>query len=76
MISFRPFRELIRERKISTYYLRSKCGRYNLDNKTITRLMCDESVSTNTIDSLCQIFNCELYDIIEVLPDSTESEEK
>ncbi len=69
MISFRPFRDLIKERRISTYYLRNKCGPYNLDSKTIHRLMHDESVSTNTIDSLCQIFACGVEDIVEVFPD-------
>lgn len=69
MISFRPFRELIKKRKISTYYLRNKCGDYNLGNKTLERLLNDESVSTNTIDALCQIFHCEITDIMEVLPD-------
>ena len=69
MISFRPFRELIKERNISTYYLRNKSGPYNLDSKTIARVMKDESVSTNTVDALCQIFNCKLEDIMEVLPD-------
>lgn len=74
MISFRPFRELIKTKQVSTYYLRNKCGPYNLDNKTIERLMHDESVSTNTIDALCQIFNCNLEDIMEVLPDLTETD--
>lgn len=69
MISFEPLRKLMIDRKISTYFLRNKCGKYNLDSKTIQRLMHDESVSTNTIDALCQIFNCAITDIIEVLPD-------
>ena len=69
MISFRPFREQIAKRKISTYFLRNKCGNYNLDSKTIQRLMHDESVSTNTIDALCQILDCRISDIMEVLPD-------
>ncbi|MBQ7573840.1 MAG: helix-turn-helix transcriptional regulator [Clostridia bacterium] len=70
MISFAPFRKLIQERNISTYYLRNKCGKYNLDNKTIQRLMNDESVSTYTVNSLCSIFNCDLSDIMEFLPDN------
>lgn len=70
MISFAPFRRLIQERNISTYYLRNKCGEYNLDNKTIQRLMNDESVSTYTINSLCNIFDCQLSDIMEFLPDN------
>lgn len=69
MISFKPLRELMKERKISTYFLRNKCGQYNLDSKTIQRLMNDESVSTNTIDALCQIFGCTFADIMEILPD-------
>ena len=70
MISFAPFRKLIQERNISTYYLRNKCGKYNLDNKTIQRLMNDESVSTYTINSLCNIFDCQLSDIMEFLPNN------
>lgn len=69
MVSFEPLRKLMQNRKISTYFLRNKCGDYNLDSKTIQRLMNDESVSTNTIDALCQIFKCQVSDIIEILPD-------
>lgn len=69
MISFAPFRKLIKERNISTYYLRNKCGEYNLDSKTIQRLMNDESVSTYTINALCNIFECGFSDIMEFLPD-------
>lgn len=72
MISFEPFRKLIQERNISTYFLRNKCGKYNLDSKTISRLMNDQSVSTNTLDSLCQIFHCGMEDILEVKQDSEE----
>lgn len=67
MVSFRPFREQIKKRNITTYYLRFKCGDLNLGNKTIQRLMNDESVSTNTIDTLCQILECDVTDIMEVI---------
>ena len=69
MISFAPFRKLMKDRKISTYYLRTKCGEYNLDSKTIQRLTNDESVSTYTINALCNIFQCSLSDIMEFSPD-------
>jgi DNA-binding Xre family transcriptional regulator len=69
MISFKPFREIVEERKITTYFLRNKCGEYNLDNKTIDRLMNDESVSTHTVDALCNILKCGLSDIMEFIPD-------
>lgn len=70
MISFQPLRDLMRERHITTYFLRNKCGEYNLDSKTIQRLMRDESVSTNTLDALCNIFQCEINDIISFFPDN------
>lgn len=75
MVSFAPFRKLIQERGITTYYLRNKCGEYNLGNKTLERLMADQSVSTNTIDALCQILDCEVTDILEVIKE-TENQEK
>ena len=74
MISFKPFREMIKSRNVTTYFLRNKCGKYNLDNKTIERLMKDESVSTHTINSLCNIFKCELADIMEFQLDNEDSE--
>lgn len=70
MISFEPLRNILKEREISTYYLRNKCGFNNLDSKTIQRLMCDESVSTNTLNSLCNILECDISEIVKFVPDS------
>ncbi|MBQ3135773.1 MAG: helix-turn-helix transcriptional regulator [Oscillospiraceae bacterium] len=70
MVSFRPFRELIKERGTSTYYLRFRCNQYNIGGKTLERLLTDQSVSTNTLDALCQIFECDISQIMEILPDS------
>ncbi len=69
MISFEPLRKLLAARGISTYYLRNKCGRYNLDSKTIQRFMRDESVSTYTLNALCHILKCDISDIITFTPD-------
>ncbi len=70
MISYEPLRKILSERNITTYYLRNKCGIYNLDSKTIKRLMSDESVSTNTLDSLCNILDCDITDLICFIPDT------
>ena len=75
MISFAPLRKLLTERQISTYYLRNKCGDYNLDGKTIKRLMNDESVSTYTLNSLCHILSCDFTDIMEFFPDEVNTDE-
>lgn len=69
MISFEPLRKMLKNRNISTYYLRNKCGPYNLDSKTIQRFMNDESISTYTLNSLCNILDCSPSDLIEFTPD-------
>lgn len=74
MISYEPLRQLLKEKGISTYYLRNKCGYNNLDSKTIQRLMKDESVSTNTLNSLCNILNCDIAEILKFTPDSKPKE--
>ena len=76
MISFEPLRELLLQKGITTYYLRNKCGIHNLDNKTIKRLMSDESVSTNTINSLCNILDCDILEIMSFQPDKKEDKEQ
>ncbi len=65
MISFSPLRKMLDDRQISTYYLRNKCGKYNLDSKTIQRLMTDQSVSTYTLNALCHILDCSPADIMQ-----------
>ena len=74
MISFEPLRKMLNERKISTYFLRNKCGSFNLDSKTIQRLMNDQSVSTYTINALCNILGCDPSDIMDFAPDIIELE--
>jgi len=69
MITFQPFRDIVKERKISTYYLRNKCGYFNINPSTLARLMVDQPVSTNTINSLCNILQCNCTDIMEFTPD-------
>ena len=69
MISFEPLRKLLAARGISIYYLRNKCGRYNLDSKTIQRFMRDESISTYTLNALCHILKCDISDIVKFIPD-------
>lgn len=69
MVSFAPFRKLIQQRGITTYYLRCKCGDHNLGHNTLQRLMTDQSVSTNTIDALCQILSCDVTDLMEITED-------
>lgn len=75
MISFEPLRQQLIERRITSYYLRNKCGIYNLDSKTIRRFMSNESISTNTLNSLCNILGCNVSEIIEFIPDDIKTDD-
>ena len=37
---------------------------------TIRRMKAGESVSTNTLDALCKILQCDLQDVVEYLPEN------
>lgn len=76
MISFEPLRQILNKRGITTYYLRNKCGIYNLDSKTIQRIMSDESVSTNTLNALCNVLECDISEIMTFTPDDKGDDDK
>ncbi len=66
MISYEPLWETMRRRKATTYTLQVKG---EISSSTVRRLKANESVSTNTLDALCKILECEIGDIIKFLPD-------
>lgn len=67
MISYEPLWKTMQERGATTYTLQVKG---EISSSTIRRLKANESVSTNTLEALCKILNCDLTDIIEYLPDN------
>lgn len=62
MINFDKLWIKLEERNISQYKL---INTYNISPSTLTRLKRNESVSTNTIDLLCNILNCSISEIME-----------
>jgi len=66
VISYAPLWETMEKRSATTYTLQVKGG---ISSSTIRRLKAGESVSTNTLEALCKILNCDLQDIVEYLPD-------
>ena len=66
MISYAPLWETMRRKKATTYTLQVKG---EISSSTVRRLKANESVSTNTLDALCKILECEIGDIIKFLPD-------
>ncbi len=66
MISFDKLWDTMKEKNVSTYYLREKC---DIDSKTIRRLKANENIETKTLDKLCTVLDCQLNDIAEYKKD-------
>ena len=66
MISYDPLWETMKARRATTYTLQVKG---QISSSTIRRLKAGESVSTNTLDALCKILQCDLADIVQYFPD-------
>ena len=62
MIVFDKLWETMKEKGVSTYWLREKCG---IDSKTVRRLKANENIETKTLDKLCAALKCKLEDIAE-----------
>ena len=67
LISYAPLWRTMAERSATTYTLQVKGL---ISSSTIRRLKAGESVSTNTLDALCKILQCNLADIVEYLPEN------
>jgi len=57
---------VMKEKGVSTYLLREKCG---IDSKTIRRLRANDNMETKTLNKLCTVLDCRLEDIAEYVPD-------
>lgn len=66
MIVFDKLWITMKDRGVSTYALREKCG---IDSKTVRRLKANENMETKTLDKLCAALNCRLGDIAEFIKD-------
>ncbi len=65
MISYRPFYETLFKKGITEYHLIFKEG---LSANTLHRMRHGEAVSTKTLNTLCEILNCGVSEIIEYVP--------
>lgn len=66
MISYEPLWQTMKQCGATTYTLQAKAG---ISSSTIRRMQANESVSTNTLDTLCKFFNCELNEIVRFQSD-------
>jgi DNA-binding Xre family transcriptional regulator len=61
MISFDPLWEQLKNKKISTYTLQHTAL---ISSSTLTRLRNNQSVSTTTIEKLCNLLDCQVSDLM------------
>lgn len=66
MISYDPLWKTMEARGATTYTLQVKG---QISSSTIRRLKAGQSVSTNTLDALCKLLDCDLPDVIAYHPD-------
>ena len=66
MIRFDKLWLTMKEKGISTYQLREKCG---IDSKTIRRLRANDNIETKTLRKLCAVLDCSLEDIATYVKD-------
>lgn len=67
MISYEPFFETLKKKKVSSYRL-EKMG---FPRSTYYAMKEGKSVSTNTIDQLCTLLECEVSDIMKYTPSNS-----
>jgi len=65
MISYAPLWKTLKKKGLTTYDLIYKNG---LSANTIHRIKKNEAITTRTLDDLCFILNCNVYDIIVYIP--------
>lgn len=64
MIVFDRLWDTMKEKGVSTYQLRERCG---IDSKTVRRLKANENIETKTIDKICAALGCRIEDIAEFI---------
>lgn len=70
MIVYDKLWETMKQRKVTQYALIKE---YGISSGQLDRLRKNENVSTHTLDMLCQILQCRLEDVAEIVIESTPS---
>lgn len=69
MITYKPFWDYLKAKKISTYML---IYTYGINSYTIDRLRHDKPLKTSTIDNLCNRLHCDISDIMRYIEESVD----
>lgn len=66
MITFEPFWKTLRNKRISQYDL---IEHYHMSRGTLDNLKHNRSITLNTLNDLCNKFDCNITDVIEYTKD-------
>ncbi len=66
MISYEPFWQTLKDKKVTTYTLINK---HHISSATIDRMKKGNGISTVKINDFCKILNCRVEDIILYIDD-------
>ena len=67
MISYEPFFKTLKAKGMTTYTLINKFG---ISSATVDRMKKGGGISTNKLDDLCKILDCDVEDIICFIKDN------
>ena len=70
MISYQPFYQTLLQKGITEYHLIFKQG---VDANTLHRMKHGKAITTRTLNSLCEILDCQVTDILEYIPDDKQT---
>lgn len=62
MIRYDPFWKTLKKKQVSQYML---IERYEISSSTLSKMKHNQICSLHTIDRLCGILDCSIYDIVE-----------
>lgn len=68
-MSFQPLRQYMKDNNISYYYLANQ----GIEAPTLHRIRHDKPVTTETLEKLCKILNCQPGQLIEYCNDTDEN---
>ena len=66
MISYRPFYETLFRKNVTEYHLIFKQG---VTANTLHRMKHGNAITTTTQNTLCEVLDCRVEDILEYVPD-------
>lgn len=69
MISYEPFYQTLLRRGVTEYYLIYKQG---VESHTLHRMKHGKPITTKTLNTLCEILDCRVEDVLVYVPDAAE----